>query len=64
MREYLEVVLVSEGRFYCHWCGKMHPIEERREEVDNTEFVVWIGCKDCYKKYKQKLKRNQHGTIT
>ena len=40
----------EEGRFYCHWCGEMKPIEERREITDETEYVTWTGCLNCYKK--------------
>ena len=41
---------MSEGRFFCKWCGKMKPIEERHEEIDEHEFPTWIGCKSCHRK--------------
>lgn len=39
---------MSESRSYCNWCGEMVPSEDIREIVDKSEFVLWVGCKNCY----------------
>ena len=42
--------MIDEGKFLCNWCDELKPIEERREITDETEYVLWTGCKDCHKK--------------
>jgi RNase P subunit RPR2 len=44
----------KQGRFYCKWCDRMRPIEELREEVDENEYVIWAGCKDCNRNWRQR----------
>ena len=47
----------DEGRFYCHWCGEMKPIDELAENVTDDEYVTWSGCRDCHKK---QMRLRQH----
>lgn len=39
---------MSESKSYCKWCDNMVPSEDIREIVDETEFVLWVGCKLCH----------------
>ena len=47
----------KEGRFYCHWCDTMKPIDDLAEIVTDDEYVTWSGCRDCHKK---KMRLTQH----